>query len=92
MKTQKKKIWKPEKVIFRQNPQGKIMTDAEIVKMGVKDMDDYTKKTKGREPSWSPKKKDNVNKMLFDFENMKINEGKKSELEGLEKELKQMGL
>jgi len=30
--------------------------------------------------------------MLFDFENMKINEGKKSELEGLEKELKQMGL
>jgi len=46
IKTQKKKIWKPEKVIFRQNSQGKIMTDAEIVKMGVKDMDDYTKKQK----------------------------------------------
>ena len=67
IKTQKKKIWKPEKVIFRQNPQGKIMTDAEIVKMGVKDMDDYTKKTKGKKPSWSPKKEGNVNKMLFDL-------------------------
>lgn len=92
IKIQKKKIWKPEKVIFRQNTQGKIMTDAEIVKMGVKEMDDYTKKTKGKKPSWSPKKKDNVNEMLFDFENMKINEEKKSELKGLEKELKQMGL
>ena len=85
-------IWKPEKIQGKPNPQDKQLSDEEIIKMGMKEIDEYTKKTKGRKPSWGPQKKDNENKMVFDFENMKINEEKKSELEGLEKELKQMGL
>ena len=90
-KHKKKQIlssWKPEEILVRPDPQEKLMSDSEIVRMGVKDMDDYTHKTKGKQPDWGPKK----DTMLFDFENMKINEEKKNELEDLEKELKQMGL